>query len=366
MNDFDLLNSVSNNLFVAIPTEDRKDIFNSILKEYKTQKNIAKFLNVHRGNISSWINGKSRIRLKYLMKMYPKINFEKTLFFSENGQSELSRINHSIKLDSNFGRFLGHLYGDGSLVKCLSVKYTNKSSELLNDFVDSVHRTFGKIPINEYKSKDGTTNITISSVIGNFLVKIYPEIKQRKFPSFLWKSEPAIRSFLGALCDDESHINIRGRCIKISLANRDLLSDIQKCLKRLGIDTPLIRIEFKKSGDKRFIIYNLCIYRKKNFIKFYDKIELKHEKKIKALKKLLSCYPEGEYGKHELGEAILKNLSKKNKKKASQLSKELNTSLSVVCKTLRKLEKRNLVSSYVDHFLNRRNVRHKVNFWMLK
>ena len=33
MNDFDLLNSVSNNLFVAIPTEDRKDIFNSILKE---------------------------------------------------------------------------------------------------------------------------------------------------------------------------------------------------------------------------------------------------------------------------------------------------------------------------------------------
>jgi len=364
MKNINFLDVVSEHIYVKVPKNYRKEIFNSLIKEYKTKINIAKLVGVPRGIVSQWYYGKYKIPLSILNKIYPNLKYQKLKFFSRNGLSEFSGIKKFIESDENFARLLGHIYGDGSIVKNFRVCYTNKNKNLIEDFVNSAKHTFGNIHIYRYYNpKDDTININLSSMIGRFLCKIDETIKkQLKIPSFIINSKKLIRSFIGALFDDDGYVNIKDKSLSFGLANYSLLVNIKKLLNKIGINTSEIR---KKVKNKKYIMYEFCIYRRKNLLKFYKQIELKHEKKKNSLKKIIFSYKK-RYIKHELEESFLDLLANNPEMKASQISNRLKTSLSCVCKTLRKLESKGFIKSFKGYYINSLNRKHPVNFWSVK
>jgi len=267
-----------------------------------------------------------------------------------------------INFDKSLARLLGHIYGDGSIHYNKVISYTNKNLKLTNEFKNLSKDVFGNLSIHEeFRLDDETNNIYLPKLCGLILDKCFKNFNKKRVPLELFNSNPElVVEFLAAIFDDEGCVKVNSKELAIVLKDKKMIEDVSYLFLIAGIKTSCVSEERKNKKS----YWRIRIYRRKNFIKFRKQIKLKHRNKIKSLNKLLSSYTL-RFTKYELEEAIIDKLKKYNLVTASELTRELNIRIDTCCKTLARLENKNIVEKYRREQLDNLKRRHTVNLWCL-
>lgn len=349
-------------------------LVNSLKYKFKNkgilQKVLAKKLNVVPPAINQWFSSNTKIPYKAILKFFEILKINKNTLTKnidgialDSGIVKVHKPHTVIKFDKNFARFLGHIYGDGSVRNNFTVSFTNLNKDLVNDFISLVKKIFGDIDCYIYNDdNDGTINVTLPLLIGKFLVKCFDDIQCKKIPlKYLLSNKSAIPEFIGALFDGEGYVSVKKSCLEIQLSKQHMLEDLKILFSAVGIETSPI---YKKVNQHWGFMYRINIYRRKNIKKFYESINLKHKNKAESIQKLLNNYSR-RFVDYELREAILEKL-KKRSLTSSELVTLLKGNLSSICKCLVQLEKLKLVKKEKVYRKGINKKRYMINLWSLK
>lgn len=367
--NWNILDVLEDKLYVNLNTNFRKYLHSLLMSRNIKHKNLANNLKIPRSQVSINLSGKQDFRYKHFLYICNILDITKSQAINNIKYISLKNYkekSHNLKLNLTFDQYLvrviAHICGDGSLRTNHNISYTNKEQNLINDFILSFQKSFGRIPYCKYLSSDGTTNVSFPRITGLFLSRIFPNIQKNKIPmQYLLANKLLIPEFLGAIFDDEGHVSVRSKGLEIMLSQRNVLNDIRILFKTIDIDCSNIK---KKNNSQWRCMYRFSIYRRKNIRKFYQVINLKHPKKKKLLIDLLNSYSR-KYVDYELMEKILDEFQTSSKT-SSDLAKMLDVSLSSVCKCLTKLEEKAMVIKYKVYRKGYKKKRYMINLWSLK
>ena len=299
--------SMPDNIYVKLDDDFRKRFFQSSIKLAGNKRRLSNVLNIKYTTFLNWFSH-SFCPLKMLKLI--SVTFEnRDPIFSERmiekhvielrGKTMPFGIKNPrlpIELNEQLAIFLGHLYGDGGIKKRdKDPLYCNIYAELIDEFLNSL-MVFGDVDyrrsINE---ENGLINIRMPSVLGNILIHRFgfpagkkSKIRNVRIPDFIKnaKDERIRIAFLRALYDDEGHVNLTSRTIKIEMANKELIEDINFLLKEIGFYPGKIVIQHHKHSKE----WAFGIYNKFNFRLFEKKIGFTTLSKRKALHNLASQF----------------------------------------------------------------------------
>ncbi len=364
---WNILELVPELLYVEIDDKFRNYIFKKAINKAGSGRKVAKEFSIHSTSLVNWQGGKGSFPFNFLRKLCKRVNIDvdvaKKHIIGVGVRNVGIRIKYPkliIKFDNSMARLLGNICGDGCIRNNFVVSYTNLENNLVKEFIKNAKNVFGDINYHVYKSSDKTINVNLPNIIGIILTKCFGNIKNKILPKDLFlKNQKLIGDFIGAFFDDEGHINIDRKNLEIQITQPYTLKIIKNLLFQLGVNSS--KIKKKKNRDRS--IWRLCIYRRKNFVKFSENIKLKHRKKIKLLRYLIKSYT-SRFSKYELGEALIEKLGERYYT-ASELAKKINISHATICKTLAKLEKEGITKRF-SITLNDKNGRpYKVSRWCL-
>ena len=244
----------------------------------------------------------------------------------------------------------------------LVVTYTNRNKDLIEEFKMLSTAIFGNINIHEYEDKrDGTIQITLPTIVGLFLVRIFKGIQDKEISKEISKNRYLIRFFLGAIFDDEGWVEINKRTISISLIFEKNIRIIKDMLSKLGITSSI----YYKEKNNRSNMWQVSIYRRKNFIKFFKEINLTHKRKKEDIDILINSYSK-KYANYELKEALLNVLNQRKISNSSELSRELEAPLSSICRLLKHLESNNFIINDGKKIIRRNGRNINITSWKIK
>jgi len=365
---WNILNILKNEIYLELS----KKFINNLKCRFRdksiNQSNLAKRLGVNRATVSMWFRNVNKIPYSVLVEFSKILSIDQRLFLQNvkgialrKGRVRIKEPYIDIVFNNSFSRFLGHIYGDGCIRSNLTISYTNLEKSLIDDFVISAIKTFGKIDYYTYKSKDGTLNVGLPKVIGMFLVKCFQGIQKKKVPlKQLLLDKSLISEFVGALFDDEGTVSVKKRGLLIRFSHYHSLKDLKVLLITLGIDSS----DIQKQSKPGYVWYSLGIYRRKNIQKFQSIITLKHKRKKYLIKELLSSYSR-KYVDYELREAILSKL-KERSMTSSDLVNLLESSLTSICKCLANLQRNGFLNKKKIYRTNKLGNKYPVNFWSIR
>jgi DNA topoisomerase-1 len=143
-------------------------------------------------------------------------------------------------------RVLGNLLGDGSIrvnedENTVVVRYHNTDRRLIDRFVADIESIFGVSPaVSERAGREShhktKYRVNVTSGIGRMLVYVLDSVTEDGCPEV---PNSVVPWFIGALFDDEGHINSDERKAFISNTDHDLLAGVEEMLNELGIDAKL-------------------------------------------------------------------------------------------------------------------------------
>ena len=324
---WNILEVLKDEIYLELKPEFIVFIRDEFKKRKLTQKFLAKQLNTWPSTVNSWLNNLYKIPYPAIIKSLEILNIDKTILTKNingialsKGHVKIYNPNLLIKFDANFARFLGHIYGDGSVRGNFTVSFTNLNQDLTNDFIICAKNIFGNVNCYIYKGEDSTTNITLPKLIGIFLTRCFKGIQKKIIPiDYLLLNQSNIKEFIGSLFDGEGHVSIKKGQLEILLSKLHMLEDLKILFETINISTSAIHQKIDKRNG--IIYYRINIYRRKNIQKFYELIKLKHKYKTESIWRLLSNYSR-KYVDYELKEAILAELAKKPLT-SSKISKRL-------------------------------------------
>ncbi len=258
------------------------------LKEYREKNNqsqykLADILGVSQSIISGW-ESKQHIPIIHSYKL----NYIPIEFYSSNAKHIRVANPFPLYWSSNLSALIANLLGDGSLDKekllkenCFDFRYSNTDLVLIRKFSERIFEVFGiyltfKKDNREIEKHKTKYYIRVPSLIGRILATVFPELKNKNAPDINKEFYP---EFLGALLDDEGHVNKKECKIFISNTNFKLLDKCKLMLLDLGIDSYLDTKSFK-----------LNIYGKYNILTFLSKIPINSIKKKQDLIDSLSSH----------------------------------------------------------------------------
>ena len=200
-------------------------------------------------------------------------------------------------ITESFARCLAKISGDGYLGKRY-IRYANKCSILLDEFVRDVQREFPGTVITRGITNTGTPfrQIHGKRIIHSFLQHL-PDFRSSviKIPDEVKNSTREIKSaYLRAFYDDEGCAAVRifrktgewKRNITLTSNSKTMLEDVKNMLLReFKIETNIIIRNNKK--DRAYV---LGISKKKNFSTFQEKIGFNHPNKQKRLSLMIESY----------------------------------------------------------------------------
>lgn len=372
--EWNILDCLNDEIYLTLNVSFIKFIKQELKQKKITIKSLSNEFNLNKSKICSCLLGNSKFHYPSLLLITDKLNIsrlevEKNIkgISLKHGRVKIFSPKFRIFFNSELSRLLGHICGDGSLSSRSIVTYSNKEDSLITNFINLVREIFGDVECNVYLSKDGTKNVYLPKLLGKFFMNCFPELKDSFVPlSYFTNNLEMIPPFLGAIFDDEGCVSVSSRTLKISMKNYPLIYNIKFLFEKIGIETAGIIKEHKRLDytDKRFIIWNLCIYRRMNFVSFSSKIILVHPKKNKLLNKLINNYVRN-HADYELRDLVLNTL-KVDSMTSSELSNLLHVSLSCICKSMRRYERQRLVESYLIEQKRNNNRNYLVNKWKLK
>jgi intein/homing endonuclease len=196
-----------------------------------------------------------------------------------------------VYFDENFARFIAHVQGDG----CFSLerneaRYFNIEMDLINDFINSVSKTFG---VKCYKIYEGKTCFHTgirNKEIAKFLNQYSFGSKTWFIPDFVLTGTDKIKiAYLQAFFDDEGSVIFGkrkwgyNRAIQMQSINKKGLLQISNILLTLGIESNF-------HGPYKEKYYELKITHKDNIKLFREKINFVHKRKRRLLDDCIKTY----------------------------------------------------------------------------
>jgi len=350
------LNDFSDNIFVYLEEDYRKQLFEAASNLFGSLNRLAKFLDISPSRLTFWIYGKQKdykrnvIGLQFIPLSKLKIISQKLIednreeFSMENIEKhvEMYRMQAGkpiknpkfpIKESPEFVRLLFHLLGDGYAGgKNNNANYRNTCKELIDEFKNDSN-IFGDVPVYEQES-----SIKFPSVLAKIIESFY-NVDSRTYNSSISDKIlqiPKRNLYLGirAFADDEG--TACSSSIRLASANYKLLDGISKILAFLNFDDGKIRSQ--KSEKARFgKMHYLEI---KDLEKYHKHIGFTHPRKRRILEfniKRRKVHKAGYYPKEITNKKILE-LLKFRPMTIGQLSQTLNISRTSVDYHLKKFK----------------------------
>jgi intein/homing endonuclease len=247
--------------------------------------------------ISNWLDGKRAIPIKKL-----KIVIELSEYSWENVSDNLIALKgprrnvglepkFPIRIDGKLGSIVGHILGDGSIDNAhRQISFSNTNKQLLDEFRSYMKDLFGiepriwaqkKIAFDrtEWLSRcrridnipDGHNgSLFYPTIISEILYVILGEFAKGKFkkvPDLSFNASDDYKiGLIRAFFDDEGHVGVSSYSIRVFQDCRDMLEDMMRILKSIGIE-PNSVCYYVKRGKKRFY-FNITSY--ENLKRFRD------------------------------------------------------------------------------------------------
>jgi len=233
-----------------------------------------------------------KISVKGALQFIPKYNPKK---YSNNSKE----YKYPEIVDEDFARLLGYLTGDGYLAYSKTsgwISLTNNDIDVLNDFKILIKKIFnGEITLRKpHKAKTTFEVYLMSKAIVKFLEMNFSELfggsKNKSIPELILKSHNEVfASYIKALFECDSHVNLKKRQIEFCTISKDLAEKLQHSLLRFGIVAMLKKKKkFATNTEQKNIVdaYELII--SGNFVQKYEQFIGYTSKKKIQLKKLIS------------------------------------------------------------------------------
>jgi len=264
--------------------------------------------------IEGWLRGYRTVPMSKLailcnLSGYAWKDVEKHITAIKAGQHNGEiQPNFPILFDEKLGCIAGHILGDGAILKPYAqVFYSNKNSELLNEFIQNMRQVLGAEPRiwqhanNKYghtkwqKRLISLDQRTQHLCIGLFYPKICGLVLHGILGRFAFGRKKLITSqilsmpekfkkgFLRALFDDEGSCNAKSYMIRMHQDDRYFLENLRTMLFEFNIETNPVRV-YHKRGKPR---YYFNITKNSNFISFAKNIGFTSERKQEQLDKLV-------------------------------------------------------------------------------
>jgi hypothetical protein len=178
-------------------------------------------------------------------------------------------------------RAIAHVLGDGTVrvdrkKKEYLVEYYNKCKPLVLSWMKDVESVYGIKPKLRLKKGD----VYAAYMCNKGVVMDFFQFKRGenwRVPSWVRNEPHLFKEFVRALADDEGTVYTKGRYGRVAISNNSLagLKDVQKCLKKIGIESKM-----RGPYERNYIlsIASLSLFR------YYTHVGFSHPKKAKRLK----------------------------------------------------------------------------------
>jgi DNA-binding transcriptional regulator WhiA len=240
---------------------------------------IAHFLDLSRGMIFFYANGKSKIpknnyeRLCQLIKISPT---HKSYLIIKNKTFIIKKVN---KINEDLAELLGVLAGDGHLSNINHEISVTCHRELDRDYIinyvsNLFYQLFGvNVKIKEQDHNNTIKSVVNSKMLSQFLTSKFKIPKGKKkgnlhIPKQLLQRKKLLRAYIRGLFDTDGSFYLRRKTsMVVSIASRDLqyLDEVKQAL---------IFLNYKPSVSGK----NLCIYRQEQIKMFFKEIGSSNKK----------------------------------------------------------------------------------------
>ncbi len=305
-NKIHIWNLPTKQIYIKLKSPFRENFFDKAYKKFGSWEKLGNCLQVKRGDTllaRNWKNGLSCCPLSTIIKISTIIGSRKeeiemnilelrnkTSINKRGGNSGKPIINPKLPIiiDKNFADILGHICGDGSIVrknpeKGISLKYSNSEPKLIQEFQKSIKEVFGDVDVN-IQVRDGPTYrrknylLQYPTIISLYILSVFDckSGDNKSIPNIIFElSQEEKCSFLKALFDDEGSVNIKDKSISIGLKP---LNQIE-ALKKLLITLDFLPTNIFWTGG----INRIKVGKQKDILLFKDLIGFDHPGKKEKL-----------------------------------------------------------------------------------
>lgn len=293
-------------IYVKLKDGFREKFFEEAHEKFGSWIKVGNFLNIRRGDTTlarNWKSGQCCSPLNIVIKISETLNIPrdyiekniqeikcKTKLEGRGGSSGKPIVNPKlpIKINEDFVEILGHICGDGTIVrknpkKGVLLKYINSEPILIKSFQEKIKNIFGQIKVN-VQVRDGEKYsrknylLQYPTIISLFILSIfnYKTKEGMELPKFIFElSGKEQCSFLRALFDDEGTISTKEKRIVIGLKPKKSIEQIRDLLTNLKFYPTKIY----ESGN----IFKISLQKKRDIILFKKIIGFKHPAKKERL-----------------------------------------------------------------------------------
>jgi transcriptional regulator with XRE-family HTH domain len=225
-----------NELRIQLKTNYREKLFDLAYKKFKTTAKLAELMNLEPCKLRLLKNGKVNptiVDLKNLLSTLNISNFDELEKNIKSIRLKKGYINDPklpFDLSSNIGTVIGGVLGDGGITgKYCRLFYSNTNEKLVNIFIDSVKSIFGDVKFKISHNVDGVKIVTITSIVGKILLKIFnlprgdKTLINYELPKLFFNANDKnlVRNFLRQIFADEGCVHKNG--------NITFSTSIEKC-----------------------------------------------------------------------------------------------------------------------------------------
>jgi len=298
----------------------------------ETQQEFAERLGSHRTQISSYENRTQDVPVWLLGRLSIR-------------PEQLHGLNYDHAFENPFplrwtpalARLLANVTGDGSIhvnheENIVDIRYHNSDRRLIDRFVSDIESVFGVRPtVSEQPDRKPRYQVNLSCAVSRVLYRVIDEVTVDGHPQL---PQSLIAPYIGALFDDEGHIDREGKAF-ISNVDHELLAHLESLLSTLDIDADVAPQQHK-----------LYIRGRRNLERFLDRVPIAtDEKYYRGLDRLADC------AVTERKAAVLALLAE-SARTTTELADELGESVAVVRSALRELKTEGYIETQI-HGSNR-------------
>ncbi|MEK6932619.1 MAG: hypothetical protein AABW56_02380 [Nanoarchaeota archaeon] len=299
-----------NYIRINLEEKNRKGLFNHVLKQTKTIRNLTKLIQKETNKkisfetVRSYIIGNYYIPLWFLNKIinlfydrdfYSKIERKIIAFRGPRGDI-IYNPNFPWKEDVRIIRIVIRLIGDGHAGGGISIGrvpvYSNSCKELTEQFINDLN-FFGKVKFRKYTLNEGKrcSSIEFPKVIGHILKHLYKIDFRGKYARLSNKIYSLPRNIvieaIKVYGDDEG--SMKGTEIHFYSENKELLQDFINLFKlKLPEFTRITNVRVSAIKEKKFTTYYFAILAK-DLKKYFNLIGFNHPMKQRKLIHQINC-----------------------------------------------------------------------------
>jgi len=306
---------------------DYKNLSNNIKYEKKkTFKIITKFGYEIEGTENHKIRSNNNFKMLKDFKLgdfcdlgffeYPNVDYQELsapLFLTKKLDSiDSSSLDENllpkIKINEEWGRFLGYILGDGHLCNSNSVGISQ--DKRYEDVIDNILNFVTKIGINSFKVKKNNSEFGVDLIFSSRNLKWFlgEKIgfngrygKILKVPDVIWKSpKSVVREFIRGLFESDGTVS-KCSCSFVS-KELQLVKDIQFLLLGFGIKSRW----FSRLNKKYNRYYHTLILQRQSCDIFYEKINFISKIKKQKLKHIIQKEHSNAFKEWNLNDEIIK------------------------------------------------------------